>query len=71
MYVQVEERHDVRSYFQVEAQSKPIHETEAINPQPNYSKCFDDDGRLKRTGTGYLESDLASDLEMSLKVLHK
>ncbi|KAK4579501.1 hypothetical protein RGQ29_029250 [Quercus rubra] len=32
----VEERHDIRHYLQVES---------------NYSKCFDDDGRLKRTGT--------------------
>lgn len=47
----VEERHDIRSYFQVEAQPKPHVESEAMNPQSNYSKCFDDDGRLKRTGT--------------------
>ncbi|XP_031381792.1 amino acid permease 3-like [Punica granatum] len=47
----VEERHDIRHYFQVEVQPKPNNESEAINPQANYSKCFDDDGRLKRSGT--------------------
>ncbi|XP_030943765.1 amino acid permease 3-like [Quercus lobata] len=47
----VEERHDVRHYLQVEVQPKTQAETEAINPLSNYSKCFDDDGRLKRTGT--------------------
>ncbi|XP_059647480.1 amino acid permease 4-like [Cornus florida] len=48
----VEERHDIRHYLQVEVQPKgAINESEAINPQANYSKCFDDDGRLKRTGT--------------------
>lgn len=42
----------MRHYFQVEVQQpKPNTDTEAINPQSNYSKCFDDDGRLKRTGT--------------------
>lgn len=46
----VEERHDIRHYLQVEVQPKAS-ESEAINPQSNYSKCFDDDGRLKRTGT--------------------
>ncbi|XP_062081889.1 amino acid permease 3-like [Humulus lupulus] len=46
----VEERHDIRHYLQVEAQPKAT-EAEAINPQSNYTKCFDDDGRLKRTGT--------------------
>ena len=48
--IQVEERHDVRHYLQVEVQPKAQAETEAINPVSNYSKCFDDDGRLKRTG---------------------
>ncbi|KAF3434695.1 hypothetical protein FNV43_RR21780 [Rhamnella rubrinervis] len=47
----VEERHDIRHYLQVEAQPKPNIESEAVNPLSNYSKCFDDDGRLKRTGT--------------------
>ncbi|KAK7813883.1 amino acid permease 2 [Quercus suber] len=47
----VEERHDFRHYLQVEVQPKTQAETEAINPVSNYSKCFDDDGRLKRTGT--------------------
>lgn len=50
MGLQLEERHDVRQYFQVEVQPKPNGESEAINPQSNYSKCFDDDGRMKRTG---------------------
>ncbi|KAA8535995.1 hypothetical protein F0562_028473 [Nyssa sinensis] len=47
----VEERQDIRHYLQVEVQPKARTEAEAINPQANYSKCFDDDGRLKRTGT--------------------
>ncbi|CAL5399772.1 unnamed protein product [Camellia sinensis] len=48
----IEERHDIRHYLQVESQPKGhSSETEAINPLANYSKCFDDDGRLKRTGT--------------------
>ncbi|KAK4847816.1 hypothetical protein QYF36_006189 [Acer negundo] len=49
----IEERHDIRHYLQVEVQPKL--ETEAIiNPESNYNKCFDDDGRLKRTGSGVL-----------------
>lgn len=36
--------------MQVEVQPKAHIETEATNPQANYSNCFDDDGRLKRTG---------------------
>ncbi|KAH7518423.1 hypothetical protein FEM48_Zijuj09G0170000 [Ziziphus jujuba var. spinosa] len=53
----VEERHDIRHYLQVEAQPKANSEAEAIiNPQSNYSKCFDDDGRLKRTGTFWTAS---------------
>ncbi|GFY89855.1 amino acid permease 2 [Actinidia rufa] len=47
----IEERQDITHYMQVEIQHKAQSETEAINPQSNYSKCFDDDGRLKRTGT--------------------
>ena len=47
---QIEERQDITHYMQVEIQPKAQSETEAINPQSNYSKCFDDDGRLKRTG---------------------
>ncbi|WCJ39861.1 amino acid permease 2 [Euphorbia peplus] len=40
----IEEKDDRRRhYLQVEASP--------ITPPPNYSKCFDDDGRLKRTGT--------------------
>ncbi|KAG5547747.1 hypothetical protein RHGRI_013437 [Rhododendron griersonianum] len=50
--LQFEERQDIRHYMQVEIQPKSqSHETEAMNPLSNYSKCFDDDGRLKRTGT--------------------
>ncbi|KAK0580553.1 hypothetical protein LWI29_003381 [Acer saccharum] len=46
----IEERHDIRHYLHVEVQPKT--ETEVIiNPESNYNKCFDDDGRLKRTGT--------------------
>ncbi|KAF5745362.1 amino acid permease 3 [Tripterygium wilfordii] len=52
----VEERHDIRHYLQVEVQPKAQTESEAINPQSNYSKCFDDDGRLKRTGTFWTAS---------------
>lgn len=51
---QIEERHDIRHYLQVEVQPK-VSESEAINPQSNYSKCFDDDGRLKRTGSYHQE----------------
>ncbi|CAA2997572.1 amino acid permease 3-like [Olea europaea subsp. europaea] len=48
----VEERQDIRHYLQVEVQPKARNtESETINLQANYSKCFDDDGRLKRTGT--------------------
>ncbi|KAG8503724.1 hypothetical protein CXB51_001721 [Gossypium anomalum] len=47
----VEERHDIKHYLQVEVQPKAQNESEATNTPPDYSKCFDDDGRLKRTGT--------------------
>ncbi|KAJ4965498.1 hypothetical protein NE237_017347 [Protea cynaroides] len=52
----MEEFRDTRQHLQIDVQPKPkpkpiSTETEAINPQPGYSKCFDDDGRLKRTGT--------------------
>ncbi|KAK7312249.1 hypothetical protein VNO77_35996 [Canavalia gladiata] len=47
----IEERHDIRHYLQVEVRPNTQTETEAINIQSNYSKCFEDDGRLKRTGT--------------------
>ncbi|KAJ7978609.1 Amino acid permease [Quillaja saponaria] len=47
----IEERHDIKHYLQIEAQPKTHNEAEAVNIQSNYSKCFDDDGRLKRTGT--------------------
>lgn len=46
----MEDRDDIRHYLQVEAQPNAHVEDGAINPQSNYSKCFDDDGRLKRTG---------------------
>lgn len=46
-----EERSDFRHYLEVEAQPKIQTETESVSIEPNYSKCFDDDGRLKRTGT--------------------
>ncbi|XP_073122833.1 amino acid permease 3-like [Henckelia pumila] len=47
----VEERHDIRHYLQVEVQPKAQNsESQAMNLQATYSKCFDDDGRLKRTG---------------------
>ncbi|KAJ8765034.1 hypothetical protein K2173_010510 [Erythroxylum novogranatense] len=52
----IEERHDIRHYLQVEGQPRAHSESEAINPRANYSKCFDDDGRLKRTGTFWTAS---------------
>nr|CAD1844093.1 unnamed protein product [Ananas comosus var. bracteatus] len=45
-----DENRDMRVYLQVETQPKPHVDAEASNP-PGYSKCLDDDGRLKRTGT--------------------
>jgi len=48
---QIEERSDFRHYLEVEAQPKIQTETESVSIEPNYSKCFDDDGRLKRTGS--------------------
>ncbi|XP_047324544.1 amino acid permease 4-like [Impatiens glandulifera] len=48
----IEERQDIRHYMQVEIQPKnTTSDSESIIPLANYSKCFDDDGRLKRTGT--------------------
>lgn len=48
----MEETRGIRHYLQVEVQPKAADtESEAINSEANYSKCFDDDGRLKRTGT--------------------
>ncbi|XP_043710051.1 amino acid permease 3-like [Telopea speciosissima] len=54
----MEETRDPRKYLQIEIQPKSKSilsssstETEPINSQPGYSKCFDDDGRLKRSGT--------------------
>ncbi|XP_042491140.1 amino acid permease 3-like [Macadamia integrifolia] len=53
----LEESRDMRQYLQIETRPKPKpkpseDDTETmIVPQPPYSKCFDDDGRLKRTGT--------------------
>ncbi|KAJ6346186.1 hypothetical protein OIU78_008756 [Salix suchowensis] len=51
----VDGRHDIRHYLEVEVQPK-VSESEVINPQSNYSKCFDDDGRLKRTGNFWTSS---------------
>ncbi|KAL8543274.1 hypothetical protein ACS0TY_003988 [Phlomoides rotata] len=49
---EVEPRQDVRHYLQVETQPKAQNrENEAMNIEASYSKCFNDDGRLKRTGT--------------------
>lgn len=53
--LQVDERHDLKHYLQVEVQPKVNISTQqtnqqAINIEANYSKCFDDDGRLRRTG---------------------
>ncbi|KAJ3679921.1 hypothetical protein LUZ60_016199 [Juncus effusus] len=46
-----DESRDMRTYFQVETRPKVQEEVlEASIPQ-GLSKCFDDDGRLKRTGT--------------------
>ncbi|KAI7731358.1 hypothetical protein M8C21_021655 [Ambrosia artemisiifolia] len=47
----VEERQDIMHYSQVDAQTNVDKQTEALNIETNYSKSFDDDGRLKRTGT--------------------
>eukprot|EP00257_Ricinus_communis_P012263 XP_002534252.2 amino acid permease 4 [Ricinus communis] len=41
----IEERHDMSHYLQVEVPPK------GVDPQANYSKCYDDDGHSKRTGT--------------------
>ncbi|KAG6484627.1 hypothetical protein ZIOFF_053148 [Zingiber officinale] len=46
-----DENRNQRSYLQVEAQPKIDEDTESLNPGQYNSKCFDDDGRLKRTGT--------------------
>ncbi|KAG6480727.1 hypothetical protein ZIOFF_057312 [Zingiber officinale] len=45
-----DENRNQRSYLQVEAQPKIDEDTESLNPGQYNSKCFDDDGRLKRTG---------------------
>ncbi|KAL8556427.1 hypothetical protein ACS0TY_004029 [Phlomoides rotata] len=51
---EVEPRQDVRHYLQVETQPKAQNrENEAMNIEASYSKCFNDDGRLKRTGTAW------------------
>ncbi|KAK1296545.1 Amino acid permease 2 [Acorus calamus] len=47
----IDEGRDSGRYLQVEVQPKSHGEAEAIFPQQGISKCFDDDGRLKRTGT--------------------
>lgn len=57
MFFKFEERQDVRHYLQVETQPKAQNkEMEAINIEANYSKCFDEDGRLKRTGKNIPDS---------------
>lgn len=48
-----------RAYLQVETQPKIQEDTESLNPQVAHSKCFDDDGRLKRTGKASDNSFLA------------
>ncbi|XP_078167484.1 amino acid permease 4-like [Carex rostrata] len=50
-----DENRDMRKYLQVETRPKSQEEIEAGIP-PGYSKCFDDDGRLKRTGTMWTAS---------------
>ncbi|XP_071696161.1 amino acid permease 4-like [Rutidosis leptorrhynchoides] len=49
--VVVEERQDIMNYSQVEARTNVDTETQAMSIETSYSKSFDDDGRLKRTGT--------------------
>ncbi|KAF5176915.1 Amino acid permease [Thalictrum thalictroides] len=49
-HAKVEENRDTRHYLQIETQPKPPPATHPII-EPIYSKCYDDDGRLKRTGT--------------------
>ncbi|XP_057456560.1 amino acid permease 4-like [Lotus japonicus] len=53
--IKIEERHDIKHSLQVEVQPKIQKETEAMAVDSN-SKCFDDDGRLKRTGTYWTAS---------------
>lgn len=50
--MQVDEERDTKQYLQIEVtKAATTTENEAINaPALGYSKCFDDDGRLKRTG---------------------
>ncbi|XP_010920126.1 amino acid permease 4 [Elaeis guineensis] len=52
----LDENRDVRAYLQVETQPKPLKDIEATSARPEYSKLFDDDGRLKRTGTVWTAS---------------
>ncbi|KAI3824824.1 hypothetical protein L1987_06295 [Smallanthus sonchifolius] len=52
----VEERQDIMHYSHVEAQTNGDNPTQAMNIEANYSKSFDDDGRLKRTGTFWTSS---------------
>lgn len=37
-------------YWKVDDRTNASTETQAMNIEDNYSKSFDDDGRLKRTG---------------------
>ncbi|PWA74401.1 amino acid transporter, transmembrane domain-containing protein [Artemisia annua] len=53
----VEERHDFMHYSHVEARAPNVDtETHAMNIEADYSKSFDDDGRIKRTGTYWTAS---------------
>nr|GEU58299.1 amino acid permease 3-like [Tanacetum cinerariifolium] len=53
----LDERHDTMHYWKVEARTtNGDTETHAMNIEANYSKSFDDDGRLKRTGTYWTAS---------------
>lgn len=48
--LQIEERKDIRHYIELEPLPKIRTETKPITIQ---SKCFDDDGRVKRTGSKF------------------
>ncbi|KAI0520353.1 hypothetical protein KFK09_007825 [Dendrobium nobile] len=52
----LDESREARSYFQIETQPKTQQGSDTSNVPPEYSKCFDDDGRLKRTGTMWTAS---------------
>ncbi|XP_020692874.2 amino acid permease 4-like [Dendrobium catenatum] len=52
----LDESREARTYFQIETQPKTQQGSDTSNVPPEYSKCFDDDGRLKRTGTMWTAS---------------